>query len=60
MNEVLNNYQMYIENNCRFGFYVHRDSWHPIKYVKVTSIEGVDEGRIPEGKPPYFGGQIYP
>ena len=51
---------MYVKNNCRFGFYVHRDSWHPLRYAKVTTIEGVIEGKMPEGKPPYFGGLIIP
>ena len=60
MNEILNIYQMYVKNHCRFGFYVHRDSWHPIRYAKVTAIEGVEEGNMIEGKPPYFGGRIYP
>lgn len=56
----LNIYQMCIKNNCRFGFYVHRDSWYPIRYAKVTAIEGVEEGKMIEGKPPYFGGLINP
>lgn len=60
MTGILNIYQMYMKNDCRFGFFVHRDSWHPIKYAKVTAIEGVKEGKIPEGKPPYFGGLLNP
>jgi hypothetical protein len=56
MYHPLNMYQMYIQNKCRFGFYVHKNSWHPIKYAKVTAIEGVVDGKMPEGKPPYFGG----
>ena len=58
--EKRNIYQMYIQNNFRFGFYVHRNSWHPIKYAKVTAIEDVAEGRMIEGEPPYFGGRKYP
>jgi hypothetical protein len=58
--EILNIYQMYISNNCRLGFYVHRNSWHPIKYVKVIAIECVEEGKMIEGQPPYFGGRIFP
>jgi hypothetical protein len=52
---TLNIYEMYIKNKCRFGFYVHRDSWHPIKYAKVTAIEDVEEGKMIEGESPYFG-----
>ena len=56
----LNIYQMYINNGCRMGFYVHKDSWHPNRYAKVVSIEDVEEGNMIEGEPPYFGGRKYP
>lgn len=59
MNKVLNIYQIYIMNSCRFGFYVHRDSWHPLRYAKITAIEGVEEGKMIEGKPPYFGVEYF-
>lgn len=52
----VNIYQMYIQNNCRFGFYVKKDSWRADRYAKVVSIEFVDEGKMIKGKPPYFGG----
>ena len=42
------------------GFYVHRDSWHPIKYAKVVAIEDVEEGKMIDGTPPYFGGRKFP
>jgi len=51
---------MYIKNGCQLGFYVHRDSWHPINYAKVVAIEGVEEGKMIEGPPPYFGGLVNP
>lgn len=56
----MNIYEMYIKNGCRFGFYVHRNSWRPNRYAKVISIEDVVEGKMIEGNPPYFGGRAYP
>ncbi len=56
MNDRINIYQMYIENGCKYGFYVRRDSWHQNRYAKVISIEWVVEGKMIKGKPPYFGG----
>jgi hypothetical protein len=56
MGASINIYQMYVANNCQYGFYVRRDSWSPDKYAKVVSIEWVEEGRMIKGKPPYFGG----
>lgn len=47
---------MYHRNNCRFGFYVRKDSWHPSRYAKVVSIEFVIEGQKIKGDPPYYGG----
>jgi len=60
MDQILNIYQMYIQNGCRLGFYVYRNSWRPGRYAKVVSIEGVEESKMIEGKPPYFGGLINP
>lgn len=51
---------MYMNNNYQFGFYVHRNSWHPSKKAKVTWIEYVIEGKPIKGQPPYFGGFKYP
>jgi hypothetical protein len=51
---IPNIYQMYVENGCKFEFYVTRDSWSGSKYARVVSIEGVEEGIIIEGDPPYF------
>lgn len=51
-----NIYQMYMENNYQFGFYVRRDSWPKHRYAKVLSIQWVTEGKPIKGKPPYFGG----
>jgi len=56
----MNIYQMYIANNLKFGFYVHKDSWSPDKYAKVVSIEMVKEGKMIEGAPPYYGGLLNP
>jgi len=56
----LNIYEMYIHNCLRFGFYVHRNSWSTEKFAKVVAIEGVEEGKMPEGNPPYFGGLLNP
>ncbi len=49
-----NIYQMYIENDFKFGFFVRRDSWSAEKYAEVKYIEGVEEGKPIEGEPPYF------
>lgn len=50
----MNIYQMYEQNNFKFGFYVIRDSWATI-IAKVVNIEGVDEGNPINGISPYFG-----
>jgi len=47
---------MYIENHCRFGFFVTRDTWREGRYAKVVGIEWVKEGDMIPGNPPYFGG----
>ena len=59
MNRI-NIYQMYVENGCRMGFYVRRDSWHPNRYAKVIGIQWVEDGKMIKGEPPYFGGFINP
>jgi len=56
----MNIYQMYMANEYKFGFYVHRNSWHPNRKAKVTWIEFVIEGKPIKGDPPYFGGFKYP
>ena len=45
---------MYIENDCKFGFFVTRNSWSDQKYAMVVGIDGVEEGKMIVGKPPYF------
>lgn len=52
----MNIYEMYMENNYKFGFYVKRDSWNKGRYAKVISIQWVFEGKPIKGSPPYFGG----
>lgn len=49
----INIYQMYHENNCKFGFYVQRNSWAQV-CAKITDIYGVFEGQRIKGAPPYF------
>ena len=56
MSERINIYQMYVKNECRFGFYVKRDSWREGRYAKVIGIEWVEDGKMIKGEPPYFGG----
>lgn len=56
----LNIYQLYHKNECQFGFYVRRNSWHPSRFAKVTDIELATEGKRLRGKAPYFGGFNYP
>ncbi len=58
--EQINLFQMYINNGCRMGFYVTRDSWRPDRYAKVTAIECVIDGDMIEGEPPYFSNVNYP
>lgn len=50
----MNVYQMYNENEFKFGFFIQRYSWGNT-VAKITSIEGVEEGRRIKGQPPYFG-----
>lgn len=52
----INIYQMYVENNCRLGFFVTRDTWSQGNYAKVVAIEWVTDGKMIKGNPPYFGG----
>lgn len=54
MGSVPNIFQMYMENNCKFGFYVTRNSWSNVKYAMVVGIDDVEEGKPIEGLPPYF------
>lgn len=47
----MNVYQMYYENDKKFGFWIKRNSWG-YSIAKVISIEGVIEGdEIPGNKP---------
>ena len=54
-----NIYQMYVENGCKLGFYVTRDTWSDDKYAQVVGIDGVKDGEMIEGEPPYFN-RVYP
>ena len=45
---------MYVDNGCKFGFYVTKNSWSNEKYAMVFGIDGVEEGKMIKGKPPYF------
>lgn len=45
---------MYIENGCKMGFFVTRETWSNGKYAKVAAIDGVIDGSPIEGDPPYF------
>jgi len=45
---------MYIENGCKMGFFVTRDSWSNGKYARVVAIDDVVDGQPIEGEPPYF------
>lgn len=56
LEDRINIYQMYVRNDCKFGFYVKRDSWREGRFAKVTAIEWVAEGKMIKGDPPYFGG----
>jgi len=60
MSERINIYQMYINNDCKLGFYVRSVNWKPGRTAKVVAIEDVEEGKMIEGEPPYFGGFRYP
>jgi len=60
MSERINIYQMYVKNNCKLGFYVRSEKWRPERYTKVVEIQNVEDGKMIEGEPPYFGGFKYP
>lgn len=54
MSNRINLFQIYIQNNCRLGFFVTRDSWSNRKFAKVIKIDGVTDGEMINGVPPYF------
>jgi len=60
MSERINIYQMFVKNNCKLGFFVRSDKWRPERYAKVIEIQNVEDGKMIEGEPPYFGGFKYP
>jgi hypothetical protein len=60
MSDRINIYQMYVKNNCKLGFYVRSDKWRHERFAKVVEIQNVEEGKMIEGEPPYFGGFKYP
>jgi len=37
----INIYQMYMNNNYKFGFYVNRNSWRPVGHPKAGKIMGI-------------------
>jgi len=49
----MNIYQMYHKNDCKFGFFVIRDSWGNT-IAKILSIEGVNTAEKIKEIPPYF------
>ena len=51
---------MYVKNNCKLGFYVRSVKWRHERFAKVIEIQNVEEGKMIEGEPPYFGGFKYP
>ncbi|WP_295123483.1 hypothetical protein [uncultured Chitinophaga sp.] len=59
MKKSRNIFEMYVDNGCRLGFYVHRESWRSDRYAKVIGIDGVKDGEPIEGTPPYYN-RIYP
>jgi len=60
MSERINIYQMYVQNHCKLGFYVRSTNWKPGRTAKVVAIQHVEDGKMIEGEPPYFGGFRYP
>jgi hypothetical protein len=60
MSERINIYQMYVKNNCKLGFYVRSDKWRKERFAKVVEIQNVEDGKMIEGEPPYYGGFKYP
>lgn len=56
MADRLNIYQMYMQNACRLGFYVKRDTWRSGRFARVIGIQWVEDGKPIKGKPPYYGG----
>lgn len=54
MVDTPNIFQMYVENGCKYGFFVTRDSWSAGRYAKVVNIDGVEDGEIIKRTPPYF------
>lgn len=51
---------MYVKNNCKLGFYVRSDKWRKERFAKVVEIQNVEDGKMIEGEPPYYGGFKYP
>jgi hypothetical protein len=56
MSESINIFEMYNRNDCKFGFYVWRNSWASHRRARVVSIQWVEEGKRIKGNPPYYGG----
>lgn len=54
MDSRKNIFEMYVENDCRLGFFVTRDSWGNGKYARVVAIDGVIDGTQIEGESPYY------
>lgn len=59
MSNRKNLFEIYIENDCKLGFFVTRDSWSNNKIARVVAIDGVIDGQPIDGKPPYFN-RVHP
>jgi hypothetical protein len=53
-----NIYEMYTDNNFKFGFWVTRPKWNKESRAQVVGIEGVTEGDPIPGIPPYYNKEI--
>ena len=52
----INVYQMYYDNQKKYGYFIQRDTWE--KWIaQVILIEGVQEGEDIPGIEPYFKSQ---
>lgn len=51
MQNRLSIYQIYINNGCRYGFFVRRNTWESSRYAKVVEIEFPKEDELTKGDP---------
>lgn len=54
MQQPVNIYQIYADNEYRFGFLVRRTDWKPGRYATVVGIEFVDKHYETIPSPRYF------